>query len=202
MPIANSAPDAALGFEALHLERGDVHAVGQHGRIGYRRAALPAVARQVVGDRGQYVRARAPQVDPAVAVTVDRVLRDARRHELPHAHGPGVGADELVELIGEFGPAQQEQLLQLGAEERLARRIVERERGERVERLVLADVAAVERLDAHDRDDDLGRHAVFRAQRLERVALGPVERDALVDALLAEEQRAGSPSTAWPRPAS
>jgi len=53
-------------------------------------------------------------------------------------------------------------LLELAAEEPAARRVVERERRERVNHAVLAGVLAVERLDAHDRQHHVLRHAAGR----------------------------------------
>ena len=84
---------------------------------------------------------------------------------------------------------EQQELLQLAAKERGAARIIERQRRERVERPIAADVAPVERLDADDGDDDFRRHAkaLLGAREIRRVRI-PV-RDAAVDARLRQELR-------------
>ena len=124
-------------------------------------------------------------------------LRHAGRHELAPAHGAGVGAHQLVERIREMLVAEQEQLLELAAEELLARRIVERERDQRIEHAVLAGDAAVVGLDADDRDDDLRRHAVL-ACRCARAARGCRDRTRRRRRCACRSGRsAGNPSTAW-----
>ena len=119
----------------------------------------------------------------------------------PQPIAPGVRALELVDRIGEMRVAEQEQLLQLAAEKSRARRIVERERRQRIEHVVLAGDAAVVGLDADDRDDELGRHAVL-ACRCARAARGSRDRTRRRRRCACRSGRsAGNPSTAWTRPA-
>ena len=74
-----------------------------------------------------------------------------------------------------------------------ARRIVEGERGERIEHAVLAGDAAVEGFDADDGDHVLGRDAGFLVRLLEPRAVLEHELRAFGDALLGEEALAVLP---------
>ena len=99
----------------------------------------------------------------AVAVEVDRVAIEARRHELHHAERAGVAAAP-GERIDALALAQHEPVLELVAEEVAAvlapAREVERQRRQRVDDAKVAHLPAEDRLDADDADDDLGRNAV------------------------------------------
>ena len=68
-----------------------------------------------------------------------------------------------------------------------ARRIVERERRERIEHAVAARDAAVQRFDADDGDDVFRRHAALGGDALEGLAVLLPELHAVGDALLGEE---------------
>ena len=178
------------GIHGLESDRFDLACV--LGRLRAHRdrlAGLPAVRREIVRNARRDVRQRVPQINASVAILVLRPLRDAGRHELAPAHRAGVRAFQLVDRIREMHIAEQEQLLELAAEKRRARRIVECERRQRIEHAVLAGHAAVAGFDADDRDDDLGRHAVFLADSVEQLAIGAIELDAVVDALVADEDR-------------
>ena len=100
------------------------------------------------------------QVDVAVAVEVDRVAVEARRHELGHAERAGVAAAP-GERIDALALAEHEPVLELVAEEGAAvlapAREVERQRRQRVDDAEVAHLPAEDRLDADDADDDLGR---------------------------------------------
>ena len=85
---------------------------------------------------------------------------------------------------------EQHVLLQLAAKEGGSPRIVERERCQRVDHAVAADVAAVVGFHADDRDDDLGaarRRLALRARQ--RLVVVAPELHAAVDPLLREERR-------------
>src|SRR5207302_289642 len=92
-------------------------------------------------------------------------------------------------FLASIAPEEQV-MLELIAEIRRARRVVEGESGERVDHAPAAGVAAIEGLHAEDRDYVFGRHAVLVLGALERLAVGVPERDALGNALLGEETRA------------
>ena len=123
------------------------------------------------------VRRTAPQVGVSVAVGVDRIAAIAAGHELGHAHRARERSLGGERRDAELAREKQE-LLQLAPEEGGAARIVEGERGERVEHPIVADVLAVERLDAEDRDDDLGRHSVALLGPREVALVGAPVRDA------------------------
>ena len=132
-------------------------------RKANRQPALPAELGQVVGDAADHVGGAVLQVDMAVAVEVDRVLVEARRHELRHADGAGVAAGP-GERLDAFALAEHEPALELVLEEvaavAAAGRKVEGERRQRIDDAKVAHLAAIDRLDADDADDDLRRHAV------------------------------------------
>jgi hypothetical protein len=88
-----------------------------------------------------------------------------------------------------FAARKQQELGELPAEVVGAPRIVERQRRQRVDRPVGAGIAAVERLDADDRDDDLGRHAERLLGARERRLVRRQERDAFADPLRRQELR-------------
>src|SRR5690348_16402651 len=50
-------------------------------------ASLPAIVDEIVRDRGEHIGDRGPDVAPAVAGEVDRMLHEARGHELRLPHG-------------------------------------------------------------------------------------------------------------------
>jgi hypothetical protein len=81
-------------------------------------------------------------------------------------------------------------MLQLAAEEGRARRVIEGQRGERVDHAMAAGVLAVEGLDADDGHDVARRHAVLLLGARQRAAVGAPELDAAGDARLGDELRA------------
>ena len=121
----------------------------------------------------------------AVAVEVDRVLVEARRHELRHAQGAGIAAAP-GERVDPFAVAQHEPVLQLVAEELAAvlapGRKVEGKGGERVDDPEVAHLPPVDGLDADDPDDDLRRHAVDLLGLRQPLLVGAPEGDAGADA--------------------
>ena len=74
----------------------------------------------------------------------------------------------MVEGIEFVLAGEQQELLELAAEIAGPRRIVERQRGERIEHPVPAGRASVESLYADDRHQVLGRHLVLGCDVLER----------------------------------
>ena len=117
----------------------------------------------------------------AVAVEVDRVLVEARRHELRHAERAGVAAAP-GERIDAFALAEDEPALELVLEEGAAvapaGREVEGEGRKRIDDAKVAHLLAVDRFDADDADDDLGRHAVHLLGLVEPALVGAPERGA------------------------
>ncbi|MNP11516.1 hypothetical protein D3C76_1037080 [compost metagenome] len=124
----------------------------------------------------------------AVAVEIHGVGAEAARHELRQAHGAGVGAGQ-AERVDLLLAGQQEELLELLAEEIGARRIVETEGGQRVHHPEVAGIAAEEGLHADDRDDVLRRHAVFLLGAGQGVGVLVPEAHATGDAPVADEHR-------------
>src|SRR5439155_24736428 len=84
---------------------------------------------------------------------------------------------------------EEQELLQLAAEEFRAARIVESERRQSVEYPVAARIAPVIRLDADDRDDNFRRNTELVASAVQRAAVFMPEHDAGVDACRIEEPR-------------
>ena len=125
---------------------------------GYRLTGLPAVLVEVVGDAANGI-VRIPEVSMAVGVEIDRVLLIARRHKLTESHGARERANRCKGVLALVARHDQE-LFQLVAEIGGTARIIERQRGQRIDDAVLAHVAAPLSLDADDGDDVLGRHAV------------------------------------------
>src|SRR5690606_8719854 len=85
---------------------------------------------------------------------------------------------------------EQQERLELRCEEAGPRRIRERERRERVEHAPAPHPLAEIRLDAENRDDDLGRDAVALARGGDLLGVGAPELDAAPDALRSEKDRA------------
>ena len=80
-------------------------------------------------------------------------------------------------------------MLELAAEEFRAARIVESERGQRIEHRVAARIATVIRFDADDRDDHFRGNAELVPGAVQRIAVLVPERSAGVDACRVEEPR-------------
>ena len=143
---------------------------------------------EVAGDAADGIHRVGPDVDMAVAVEVHRVGAEAARHELRQAHGTGVGAfhGERVDLLL---AGQDEELAQLLAEEFGTRRVVEAQGRQRIEHAPATGVAAVEGFHADDRDDHLGRHAVFLLGTGQGLGMLVPEVHTLADARLGDEDR-------------
>ena len=101
-----------------------------------------------------------PDVDVAVTIEVHGIGAEAARHELRQAHGPGVGPleSQRVDLLL---AGQQQEFLELLAEEGLTRRVVEARGRQRIDHAMAAGVATIEGFHADDRHDNFGRHAVL-----------------------------------------
>jgi len=95
-----------------------------------------------------------------VTVKIHRVGAKAARHELRQAHRSGVRALE-GQWIDLLFTGQQQELTQFLAEKFGTGRIVESERGQRINHPVIAGITSEKGLDADDRHDDLCRYAVF-----------------------------------------
>ncbi len=119
-------------------------------------------------------------------VAVDREVAETARHELRQSHGARIRADGR-ERVETFLAGHYQVLLEFAAEERLAGRVIEGERRERIDHAVLADVLAVERLDADDAEQDIDRDAGRRLGSLEFGLLQAVDLGATHYATLDQE---------------
>ena len=150
---------------------------------------LPAVLLEVVRDAADGVGRAVAQVGHAVAVEVDRVPEIAAGHELGNADRARVRALDREHVDPRL--AREQQIVrQFPAEEIGARRIVEGERGERVDHAPAAGVAAVVGFHANDRDDVFLRHAVDAPRARQHVAVARPELDPGADALRVDEDTA------------
>ena len=93
---------------------------------------------------------------------------------------PDLSSEAQAEL--RFFLRQREQLREFAGEERRALGVVERQRVQRVQHPVTAGVAAVERLHADDRDDDLLGHAILLRRPADRFVVLAPEAQPLADA--------------------
>ena len=75
-----------------------VEVARQHDFVAPGLAATPARSHQVVGGRGEDIAGRGPDVAPAVAVVINRVSAETRRHELVLTHRSGPGSDHALGL--------------------------------------------------------------------------------------------------------
>ncbi|MCY1426216.1 hypothetical protein D9M71_420320 [compost metagenome] len=143
---------------------------------------------EIAGDAADGVHRVAPDVDVAVTVEIHGEGAEAARHELRQAHGAGVGTLEH-QRIDLLLAGQQEELLELLAEEVGTRRVVEAQGREGVDDAEVAGVAAVEGLDANDRHYHLGRHAVLFLGAGQGIGMLVPEVHAFLDARRRDEDR-------------
>ena len=85
--------------------------------------------------------------------------------------------------------AEQQELLELAAKEPCPPRIIERQRGQRVDHAIRAGIAAVQRLHADDGDDDLRWNAEFTLRALQHSFVLAQERNTAVDSRRTEKLR-------------
>src|SRR6185437_9073234 len=124
-----------------------------------------------------------------IRIRIDGIAPVIRRHELRRAHRPGIGSPHGPRI--ETGLAsQQQKLFEFAAEEFSPCRIVEAQRGQRVQHAVRAGQAAIVGLDADDGGQVLGRDAAAHTGLIERLAVRDPEFRALADAPFGEEDRA------------
>ncbi|MNJ39330.1 hypothetical protein D3C77_342000 [compost metagenome] len=152
-------------------------------------ASDPAMALEVAGNAANGIVRVVPDIDVAVAVKVHGVGAKAARHELRQAHGASIGAFE-GQRVNLLFTGQQQVFAQLLAEEFGARRVIEAQGRQRVDHPVVAGVAAKEGLDTDDRNDHLGRHAVFLLGAGQGGLMLAPEVDATGDPGVGEEHRA------------
>ena len=143
---------AEIDDDPLRRGRRDAH------RATPRLVPPPAVVLQVVGDRGEGVGVRGPDVAAAVAVEVDRVTEVARRHELRLAHCPRPGATH-ARHVDVAARHHRERIVELGSEKGGAPRLPG-QRGERLEDGRAAVSGAKPRLDSPQGDNEPGLHPV------------------------------------------
>ncbi len=95
---------------------------------------------------------------------------DAAGHELRQPDGAGIGAppQQRIDLTV---AAEQQELLEFFPKESGAARVLEGKRGQGVHHPEIAGVAAIDRLDADDRHDDLLRHAKSVGGAPDRIGL-------------------------------
>ena len=121
-------------------------------------AGLPAVLFEIVGDRGQRIGHRFPDVAPPVAIEIDRIYEIFRRQELRLAERPGNRAFHLGQ--GDMVTLQDLQRGdQLGIEQVAAAARIGLGR-QRPDRRFRDRGASESRFPAPDRHDDLLRYAV------------------------------------------
>ena len=179
-------PETGLDAGLEHRPvRDAIHVRGQRNAFAGPPAVLPEEVRHAADRIGRV----GAQVDKPVAVEIHGELQVASGHELRDADRPRIGAAH-----GEYvdpGLAREQQVIfQLAAEEFGARRIIERQRGERIDDAPPPDVAAVEGLDADDRNDHLFGNSVFAAGARERRAVHAPEIKPRLDAAVVDERRA------------
>ncbi|EXI80202.1 MAG: hypothetical protein AW12_02917 [Candidatus Accumulibacter sp. BA-94] len=153
---------------------------------GDRLARLPPMLLQEAGNAADRVRIALPQVDAVIAVEIDGITPLAAGHELRDADGAGVGTLDAERADAVLAREEQE-LLEFAAEELRSRRVEERERCQRLEDAEAAHVLAVDRFDADDGDDHLGRHAMDRLGALQRRGMCLPERQSAREPLLIDE---------------
>ena len=132
-------------------------------------AGRPSVAFQVVGDGGEHVGRRGPDVAASVAVEILGELQVAGRHELRLPHRARPGSPHVGEL--DVAPIEDlERREELAAEQRRAALVPGQGRQSGDGRADAGESAEVG-LETPDRDDDFGGDAVVRADFLEQRAL-------------------------------
>ncbi len=179
-----------VGGRLRYAQAAGVHAdLPHHGP-----AVFPAVLAQIIRHAANCIRLARAQIDLLVAVVAHRVLHDAARQELRNADRAGVGAEHGGRIDLRIARPHQV-VFEILAEGRLTIRaiggirVVEGERGQRVEHTEVAHEAPVDRLHADDADDHFRRHAEFFIGALQRGLVGAPEAHAGVDAHRVEKAR-------------
>src|SRR5438045_3056999 len=85
-PLRDRAPGVLPGHSLVEIARQDDLAPPAL-------LAAPSEPRNIVGDRTEHIGAVGPDVATAVAVEIDGIAQEGRRHELALTHGAGPGAD-------------------------------------------------------------------------------------------------------------
>ncbi|MNZ99603.1 hypothetical protein D3C78_1189350 [compost metagenome] len=138
-----------------------VNLIATHfGAADHRLPGFPAVALEVAGNAADGVVGVGPDINVAIAVEIHRIGAETARHELWQPHGAGVRPLERQRVDLLF-PGQQQEFTQLLAEELGTWRVVETQGRQGVDHPIVAGITTKKGLDTDDRDDHLGRHAVF-----------------------------------------
>src|SRR5437879_1030389 len=143
-----------FGDRLRHLRHahGAIDIGGRLHLIGPAHTGLPALVDELLRGRGQRIRHRMPDVDPAVAVEIDAVLVILRRQELRVPGGAGPGRAKIIARHRALTENLQREneltpVLVLAAADIGLRRY-------HAQRVVRQPVAAIVRLAAPDREHD------------------------------------------------
>ncbi len=143
---------------------------------------------QEIADAADGVCGAAGEIARSVTVVVHRETPVRARHELRDADRPRVRSLDAQGIDSRFA-AEHQVVLQLAAEELRALRVIERERGERIDHPVGPDVAAISGLDADDAHDDFLGHAELARGAREGLGVAVPELHARLYALGVDEYR-------------
>ena len=142
------------GQPARRIGKHEVEALRQHDFVAPGLARLPSGLHQMVRRRGNHIGDRTHNIAPTVAIEVDRIALERRRHELGRAERTRPGTLGLIGLY--VAPMQDFQcgkklVLEIGLRRPTQASVA-------VERITGRSPAdrAVFRLDAPDRHDDVG----------------------------------------------
>ena len=166
LSAGSALPSARVTPQAAHCERGCwiVRSASFQGRLARdahllqpRLAALPAEMHEIFAGRADDVRHALDEVALAVAVVVDGMRHVFGGHDLGLAELARPGADHL--LGAQIAALDQAQRVEQVAAEHVGAAAVIGERGQRLDRLVLALAGAEIALQAPEGRDDGGRNA-------------------------------------------
>jgi len=152
------------------------------------RVADPAKHFQEVGYAAYRIPVFAQQIDPVVAVEINCINAVAARHELRDTQRAGIRTayGKQVELL--FA-CQQQEILQLAAEEIGALRIFERQGGQCVQRAELARILSIDGFHTDHRDNDVLRHTVFQFGSVQGLPVFVPKFQTQLDALRVDKVR-------------
>ncbi|MNB80339.1 hypothetical protein D3C75_270990 [compost metagenome] len=118
------------------------------------------MALEVTGNTANGIIRIGPDVDMAITVEIHCISAETARHELRQSHCASVGAFERQRIDLLFA-GQQQELTQLLAEKLGTGRIVETQGRQGIDHPEISGITAEKGFNTDDRDNHLGRHAVF-----------------------------------------